>query len=95
MATAIALPGASGNLIDLTGTAVLKYLGFSVRETAGSIAVMRIREGGVTGKILETISLVANESSGDWYGPQGVNCDSDILYYQLVSGAIEGSIRYA
>lgn len=70
------------------------YFGFALRETAGAAAVVRIRDGGViTGDILDTVSLLANESAREWYGPQGIKGRSG-LYVEIVSGTVEGSVRY-
>lgn len=86
-----AAPGSSGT-VGPTGIDVT-YYGFSLRETAGSTAVVRIRAGGVVGgTILDTISLAANESAREDYFPQGLRAAGG-LYYQLVSGAVEGAIR--
>lgn len=91
MAVATSIPGASG-LLSLTTGSFCRYLGFCIRETAGTTATVRIREGSVTGKILDDIQLLANESARDWYGPQGIISQGD-LYVQLVSGTVEGSVR--
>jgi hypothetical protein len=69
------------------------YYGLAVRETSSSAsAVLRIREGGATGRILETISLAASESRSEFY-VAGLAFASG-LYEDWVSGAYEGSVRY-
>lgn len=103
----IPIPAASGalgavstratHLLQGGGTCV--YMGITIRETAGAAAIVRIREGTINGslavatggRILDTISLLANESCREWYGPQGKFCNGD-LYYEKVSGAVEGSV---
>lgn len=104
----IPIPGSSGALSAAgalgtgSGGGTCAYMGITVRETAGAAAVVRIREGtfsnaGVvasTGRILDTIALAANASLSEWYGPQGKFCNGDI-YYEKVSGAVEGAVFYA
>lgn len=89
---------ASGDVVEQVGVLdggpkPVIYYGFSVRETAGSTAVFRVRTGGPTGDILDTVSLVANESARENYLPQGLRA-YDGLYFELVSGAVEGAIRH-
>jgi len=69
-------------------------MGISVRETAGAVSVLRIRAGSITGIILDTISLAANESVTTWYGPMGKHCEGDLIE-DTVSGAYEGSVFVA
>lgn len=92
MASPIALPGASGAIV-VSSSGPVTFFGFTCRETAAGSAVFRLRDGTVTGTILEVVSLASGESSGDWYGPQGLVVSSGSIYYQLVSGAVEGSVR--
>lgn len=66
------------------------YKGITVRETAGSTAVLRIRQGSVTGVILDTISLAANQSVTTWYD-DGKYCNGAV-FEDTVSGAYEGSV---
>lgn len=87
--TAEAIPGVSGVL----STAVpCRYQGFTIAETAGATAQVRIRNGGATGTILENITLLANQSADDFYdigivAPLGI-------YVEIVSGTVAGSIRH-
>lgn len=67
------------------------YCGFSIRETAGSTAVLRIRDG-QAGIILDPLTLAANESVGDYY-PEGLHVEAGI-YVEQVSGTFEGSVRW-
>lgn len=92
-ATAAALNGgADSTLVDVTdATRVSRYMGISVRETAGATAVLRIREGSASGAILDTIYLAANDSITTWYGPMGKKCSGDLVE-DWVSGAYEGSV---
>ena len=68
------------------------YAGFTIRETAGSTAVVRLYDNtAASGTLLETISLAANESAGAFY-PGGIWAATGI-YVSIVSGTIEGSVR--
>lgn len=71
----------------------VKYHGFSLRETAGSTAVVRIYDGtSATGTLLDSVSFVANESAREWY-PDGIETSLGI-YVDIISGAVEGSVRF-
>lgn len=66
------------------------YYGFSFRETTGSAgAVFRIRTGGASGDI----SLAAGESARHDYSPGGIDA-RDGIYFELVSGTVEGAVRH-
>lgn len=68
------------------------YCGFTIRETAGSTAVVRIYDNtAASGTLLDTIGLAANESAREFY-PGGIWVSTGI-YVDIVSGAVEGSIR--
>lgn len=85
--------------VALTGSnqAVLanygQYCGFTIRETAGATALVRIFDhaSAASGTVLEEISLAANESARECY-TRGVRADNGI-YVQVVSGAVAGSVR--
>lgn len=80
------------NTDDTIGQIV--FMGWSIRETAGAVGVIRIRQGTVTGLILATLGFVALESKDINFGEYGLECRGD-LYCQIVSGTFEGSLRYA
>lgn len=82
---------AAGTTTSVKNNAV--YFGYSLRETAGVTAVVRIRTGGSSGKILDTVALAANESARECYLPQGLMAE-DGIYFEKVSGTVEGSIRH-
>ena len=69
------------------------YMGFSFRETAGSTATIQIYDNAsaASGVLLDTISLAANESAREWYGPQGIRAANGV--YCDVTGTVEGSVR--
>jgi hypothetical protein len=71
------------------------YMGFSIRETAGSTAVIRIWDSPnsttTDDSLLDPISLAANESAREYY-PEGINAGKGI-WVDIVSGTVEGSVR--
>lgn len=71
----------------------VKLWGFTARETAGAVAIIRLRDGVVGGKILATVSLAASESVREvWPKPLPV-ANAAGVYVQLVSGTIpEGTV---
>lgn len=89
-ATAVALTG-SDQAIRAAGSGI--YLGFSVRETAGSTATIRVYDNAsaASGTLLDSIQLAANESAREWY-PGGIWFSAGV-YVDIVSGAVEGSVR--
>lgn len=88
---AIAKPFVASGLV-VPGTTVY-YDGVSVRETAGAVASIRVRQGSITGSIVAAVSLPAN---GSWSEPLGlapVQCDGGI-FVEVVAGTVEGAVRY-
>jgi 2-methylaconitate cis-trans-isomerase PrpF len=69
------------------------YCGIGLRESAGAVATVRIRETNVTGKILDSVQFAANASISYYYGDAPIYCDGPI-YMELVAGAVEGTVRY-
>ncbi len=88
-ATLVALTGSDQVVRTTHGT----YSGFSIRETAGATAVVRVYDNAsaASGTLLDSISLAANESAREYY-LAGIAVANGI-YVDVVSGAIEGSIR--
>lgn len=91
--TATALTGADQAVLAGKG----RYHGFTIRETAASTAVVRIYDGtSAAGTLLETIALTAGQSQQAYYEPEGnaggIRVDAGI-YVDVVSGAVEGSVR--
>lgn len=70
--------------------------GWSIRESAGTpaVATVLIRSGSLSGPIVAAIELVADGSSTEWFGPQGVQARGG-LYVDVVAGAVEGSVYHA
>jgi hypothetical protein len=79
---------------QVAAAAPAAYKGFSIRETAGATAIIRIYDNAsaASGTLLDTIRLAANESAREWYGPGGIDALNGI-YVDIVSGAAEGSVR--
>jgi hypothetical protein len=76
-------------------TTAKRYAGFSVRETAGSTATVRVWDSatGATGAVMEEIALVAYESAREYY-PAGITTSGQTgIYVEVVSGTVTGSIR--
>lgn len=69
------------------------YCGFSLRETAGSSALVRIRDSGISGNILDEIPMGANEGVSDYYGVIPL-MSTGLVYMELALGSVEGSIRW-
>lgn len=82
------ITGSSGVFRDKPG----QLGGYSLRETAGATAVVRIYDNNsaASGVILATIGLAANASLDKEYkwGKRALNG----LYVQVVSGAVEGCL---
>jgi hypothetical protein len=85
----VALSGADQAV--LTGPGV--YRGFTIREAAGSTAVVRLFDNDDvgTGTCVEEISLAANESAREFY-EAGIWV-SEGLWVEIVSGTVTGSVR--
>lgn len=85
----IAIPGVSGAV----RTEQSVYRGFTVRETAGSTALVRLFDhaSAASGTVLEEIALAANETARECYSG-GVWAVLGI-YVQIVSGSVSGSVR--
>lgn len=69
------------------------YYGFSFRETSGSsAATIRIHDSGDdTGGLLDSVQLAPGESAREFY-PGGIRAEEGI-YVDVVTGAVEGSVR--
>jgi hypothetical protein len=91
--SAVALTGAD----QAVRSGACTYHGFSLRETAGATAVVRIYDGtSAAGTLLDSVALSANESAREYYPVEdsrgGIRAASGI-YIDVVSGAVEGSLR--
>jgi hypothetical protein len=88
-AVSINLPKASGVLINTGGCLVIH----AARETSGSAAaVYRLWDSDrASGQLLLPISLTAKESTRDYFQAHHLTFKTS-LYYELVSGQLEGSV---
>lgn len=70
------------------------YAGFTVRETAGAAATVRIFDnaGAASGTLLETIELTADASDHAHY-PGGIRAANGV--FVEITGTVEGSLRIA
>lgn len=94
LATPVALTGDDQQVWPPSGVAqaIGLYRGVTLRETAGSAAVVRIYDGtSASGILLDTIGLAAGQSVSLDY-PAGIAVKVGI-FVSKVSGAYEGSIR--
>jgi hypothetical protein len=91
----ITLTGADQQIVTTT-TAVpfATYRGVTIRETTGvSTALVRIWDGtSATGRVLDEISLLPNESAREDYGDPAPTARTGV-FVQVVSGTIVGSVR--
>lgn len=65
----------------ITGAAAgLRLMGFSVKETSGSATSAFFLRNGISnaGALTYTVTLAANESRGEWFGPDGIASASGI-----------------
>lgn len=85
----IVLPAESGLLINTSGCFVFH----ATRETTGSAAaVYRLWDGETSGeRLLVPVSLSEGESTRDFFAAHIVKFETG-LYYELVSGAVEGAV---
>lgn len=96
-ARAVNISGSSQALRPSAGM----YRGFTMRETSGTTAaVVRLWDSAsaASGNLVETISLSAKESTSDFLGG-GSGSDEGViltagLYVEIVSGSVEGSVRF-
>jgi len=79
----------------ITGAAGgLRLMGFTIRETAGAVAAVTIRNGTGTGDAAITLTnLAASESVTVWYGPDGIASASGI-FADRTTGTTELVVYY-
>lgn len=87
---AAAVP-ASGIVYVAPWNELAVYVGFRARETAGVGASFRLRDGGATGTIIDTVSLGANESRDEPLGAQQLTSASGI-YLEWLAGTVDLSL---
>lgn len=99
-ATAVVSAAATTDADALVAAATgLRLIGFSIVETAGAAATLKIIHGatGAGGTELVGVNLAASESTSDWFGPEGIAAASGlsidritgttrvVLYYKTVA----------
>lgn len=90
MPYAVALTGADQAIAPAGADS---YFGFSIRETAGAAAIVRIYDNNsAAGTIIEDISFAALESVREFYDV-GIQTIVGGLFVKIVSGTVEGSVR--
>lgn len=88
-ASPVALTGSDQTVVIGPAT----YRGYSLRETGGADAVVRIWDGtAASGILLDTVALAADGSAQAWYGGGGLRAVAGV-FVEVVSGAVEGSVR--
>ncbi len=73
------------------------FCGYSIRETAGAAAVVRIWDNAsaASGTLLATVGFpAASASQTKYFGAEGVRAENGI-FLETVSGAVEGAIYVA
>lgn len=80
----------------VAATAGLRLMGFSAQETTASAGASLIFRNGTSnsGNGLYGVTLGANESRGEWFGPQGIACAGG-LWLERVSGTTQVYAHYA
>lgn len=82
---------AGSQLLPYPPAPYLYYRGFSIRETGSSTASLVIYDGtSAAGNILDTITLISNESTREDYGLARIARTG--IYVAIVAGSIAGSI---
>lgn len=71
----------------MTGGAIL--MGFALAESTGAAAAtVNITDGG---NLVVPIALAAGATTREWFGPQGIECRSDITI-TVVAGSVAGAV---
>lgn len=89
-AQAVQVGGAAGATAR-PSTSAGSVVGYSLRETAGAVAVVRIFDGpDANGQLVAAVNLAANGSAGHWWGPGGVGFTGGL--FVSITGAVEGAV---
>jgi hypothetical protein len=71
-----------------------RVLGWSFSEEAGAAAKLILRDGnGTSGRYVATVTLAANESNREWFGPDGIQVNVGI-YVDRISGTTLGGVYH-
>ncbi len=88
MSKPYALTGTTGQTID-----VAQLFGWAIEESSGSAAAkVRLRAGTLAGTILASVPLAAGAAS-DVRSADALEVPSGVVYVEVVSGAVAGSIH--
>lgn len=81
----------------VAAVAGLRLMGFACRESAATAAAatFRIMHGATVagGTVLVPVELAANESTRDWFGPEGIACASG-LSIDVIAGTVDVELFY-
>ena len=81
----------------VVGTIGLVLMGFACRESksTAAVATFRIMHGNnvADGKVLVPVELNANESTGDWFGPEGIDARNG-LTIDFIAGEFDVTLFY-
>lgn len=85
----------ASNTTDVAATGAAGTLfGYSIHESAGAAANLVFRDGtNNSGGAVSYVSLSANESVRDWFGPQGIKITTGI-WVERVTGTTELTVWY-
>ena len=82
----------------VAATPGLRLMGFSCRASAGSAAVaafnIKHAATGAAGIQLVSVELAANASNTEWFGPQGLDCETNGLSIEVVAGTVDCTLFY-
>ena len=74
----------TGDEVGIAGTAGMRLMGYSIKETAGAVATLLLRHGAtVAGDIVAAENFAAAGSETRWFGPQGIPVGSGIFIERL------------
>lgn len=96
--TGIMVAGTAAAIVAADSVAVaavagLRYLGFTAKETAAAAATATVHHGATNaGPVIDHINLAANETTREWYGPEGIAAPNGI-FFELLTGAMSFGAR--
>lgn len=72
----------------------LRLCGWSVVETTGTAsAAVRLRDGaGATDQVMLRIDLAPSESTRDYLHKHGLGIETGMLWLEVISGSVEGTV---
>lgn len=97
MAAPFNLATGSSSAAGPTSTGVVRLMGWSVFESAGSPAAAKVvfHDGvGTSGAIIGNCVLAASGEKTQWLGPQGILCVAGGIYVERVAGSTTVTLWY-